>query len=94
LGYSRRQSGVTVLWQSLTLATGALALGLPLGLLAGRQVWSGYATGLGVASDAFVPFPPILLAVVGTVAVAFLAAIPSSWYVIRSHLAGTLRSGG
>ncbi len=94
LGYSRRQSGVTVLWQSLTLATGALALGLPLGLLAGRQVWRGYATGLGVARDAFVPLPPILLAVVGTVAVAFLAAIPSSWYVIRTKLAVTLRSGG
>jgi ABC-type antimicrobial peptide transport system permease subunit len=93
LGYVRRQSGLTVLWQSLTLAMGALALGLPLGLLAGRRIWSAYATGLGVAKDAFVPLPPILLALVGAVAVAFLAAVPSSLYVIRTNLARTLRSG-
>ncbi len=94
LGYSRSQSGLTVLWQSLALAMGALALGLPLGLLAGRQIWTVYATGLGVATDAFVPLAPIVISLVGTAVVAVLAAVPSSWYVLRSNLADTLRGGG
>ncbi len=81
------------MWQSLTLGMGALLIGLPLGLIAGRVVWTQYANGLGVEPAAFLPLPPILLALAGTFVVALLAAAPSSWFVTRANLAATLRSG-
>jgi hypothetical protein len=82
-----------VVWQSLTLGAGALVIGLPLGVLAGRVVWTRYARGLGVAPTAFLPLTPVVLAVAGTIIVALLAAGPPSWFVTRANLADTLRRG-
>jgi hypothetical protein len=93
LGYSRRQSRLTVVWHSLTLGGLALAIGLPLGVVAGRLLWASYARGLGVASDVFFPFVTAGLVVAGTTIIAVLASIPSELYVTRTNVAATLRTG-
>ena len=63
IGFIRRQIIATVAWQTSTLAVTALLLGLPLGIIAGRAIWSMFASGLGV------PSVPVISAVVLGVAI-------------------------
>jgi FtsX-like permease family len=63
LGLSRRQVQAVVTWQAVAGAGAALALGLPLGVVAGRWSWAVFAGSAGVAGDASVPPPLLLLAV-------------------------------
>ena len=51
LGFKRRQIAATVAWQSLILASLALAFGVPLGLLLGRLGWSAFVYRLGVVNE-------------------------------------------
>jgi putative ABC transport system permease protein len=92
LGYSRRQSEATVLWQSLALAVAALGVGLPAGLVVGRWVWIAYANHLGMPSDPYVPSISVVLALVGTTVVALLAAAAPGWIVARTNVARTLHA--
>jgi predicted lysophospholipase L1 biosynthesis ABC-type transport system permease subunit len=93
LGYSRHQSRMTVVWQSLTLGALALAIGLPVGIIAGRWLWAEYARGLGIEADVFLPLLPAVVAIAGTAVIAVIASIPSEWYVTRTDVAATLRTG-
>jgi ABC-type lipoprotein release transport system permease subunit len=65
LGFTRRQLVATVLVQSSTLVLIALAIGIPLGIVAGRVLWGFEADGLGILSEP----------VVGVVAVAGVALL-------------------
>ena len=93
LGFSRRQSRLTVLWQTLVIAVSALVVGLPAGLILGRQVWTAYADRLGIESDAFLPPVAIALAVSGTLVIALLAAIVPAILVTHTNTAESLRAG-
>jgi putative ABC transport system permease protein len=55
LGFSRRQLGATVAWQATTLVAIALALGIPLGVMAGRWAWWAFAQGIAVVPAPIVP---------------------------------------
>ena len=55
LGFSRRQLGATVAWQATTLVAIALALGIPLGVMAGRWTWWAFAQGIAVVPAPIVP---------------------------------------
>jgi ABC-type antimicrobial peptide transport system permease subunit len=92
LGYSRRQSRSTVLWQTITLATLAFVVGVPVGLIAGRFVWVAFAHRLGVETDPFVPLGNLLIVGAGMAVVALLAAIPPAWLVTRGDVAHTLQT--
>jgi ABC-type lipoprotein release transport system permease subunit len=92
LGFSRNQSRMTVLWQTITLAAAAFAVGLPAGLIAGRVVWTAFADSLGLAADSFIPPATVLVTAVGMLVVALLAAIPPAWLVTRGDVARTLQS--
>lgn len=74
LGLLRRQSGVAVLIGAVTLATTALALGVPLGIAVGRWLWVWFADRLGVLTVASVPAAQIALLVPGTLLLAALVA--------------------
>jgi hypothetical protein len=54
--------------------TAALAVGLPLGVVAGRLSWAVFAGSAGVAGDASVPAALVLLAVPATLLAAVLIA--------------------
>jgi ABC-type lipoprotein release transport system permease subunit len=92
LGYSRRQSRSTVLWQTITLATLAFVVGVPVGLIAGRFAWVAFAHRLGVETDPFVPLGNLLIVGAGMAVVALLAAIPPAWLVTRGDVAHTLQT--
>ena len=55
LGMTRHQVQAVVAWQAGALAAAALALGVPLGVVAGRWSWAVFAGSVGVAGDASVP---------------------------------------
>jgi hypothetical protein len=61
LGLTGRQLRGIVAWQTLTLLLIAVAVGLPLGLLAGRWTWAGFATSLGVVPVTVLPLASLLV---------------------------------
>ena len=70
LGLVRRQVLSVVEWQALSLAGVAVAIGVPLGLLAGRWAWVLFASSAGLAPAASIPVPLILLTIPVTAALA------------------------
>jgi ABC-type lipoprotein release transport system permease subunit len=92
LGMTRRQVRAIVGWQTtLTLAV-AIAVGVPLGIAAGRWAWQSFAGSLGVAPDTVVP---VLLLAAGCAALIvagnLLASVPAA-IAARTPAAGTLRT--
>ena len=78
LGIGRRGISATVAWQATTLVGISLLVGLPIGVAIGREIWSGFATGLGIPRDSRTPMLAILLAVpVALVIGNAVAAIPA-----------------
>jgi ABC-type antimicrobial peptide transport system permease subunit len=78
LGFTPRQRRQVIAAQATTIACVALVVGIPLGVMAGRVIWSMIARSMGVATDAAFPLG---LIVVGTLAVIvvlnLIAAIPA-----------------
>jgi ABC-type lipoprotein release transport system permease subunit len=77
LGMGKRQLLSVVLWQACAISAVALAVGLPVGELAGRWAWTLFAASAGVPADPVVSVLELLAVIPATVAVACLvAAIP------------------
>ena len=81
-----------VFWEASTLAGAALLVGLPLGVIAGRWAWVIFAHSAGVASQAEVPVPLVLLAIPATLLLANLIAAGPGWTAARVPAATVLRS--
>ena len=92
LGLLRLQLWLVVSWESAALATAALLIGLPLGLLAGRWAWVLFATSLGVDGAATIPVPLVVLAVPATWLLALLIAMAPGRAAARISPAATLRA--
>jgi ABC-type antimicrobial peptide transport system permease subunit len=63
LGLTRAQLRGAVAWEATALAAAALLVGVPAGIVAGRLAWAAFATGAGVAPQATIALPVVLLAV-------------------------------
>jgi ABC-type antimicrobial peptide transport system permease subunit len=74
LGFTRAQVQGVVAWQATAFAAVALLTGLPLGVVTGRWAWAAFANGAGVATQATVDVPLVLLAIPATLVVANLIA--------------------
>ena len=61
LGMTRRQLRAIVLWQSSTTLVLAAGLGLVLGWVVGRLVWSAFASSIGVVPVTVLPLGLVLL---------------------------------
>jgi predicted lysophospholipase L1 biosynthesis ABC-type transport system permease subunit len=78
LGFSRRQNAATVAWQATSFMLAALALGLPLGVAAGRWAWYLAAAQLESAAPPVIPVLAIALIVqAALLAGNALAALPA-----------------
>src|SRR5205807_10279762 len=78
LGFVRAQVRGTVAWQATTLTLVALAVGLPIGIAAGRWIWTAFAGSIGVVSAPSVRVIVVLLAIPAAVAAAnVIAALPA-----------------
>jgi putative ABC transport system permease protein len=85
VGFTNGQVAATVAWQATTLALIGVLVGVPLGVVAGRAVWSSFATNLGVVPVAIVPNGLIVLLAVGVLLVANLIAVGPAVAAARPH---------
>ena len=75
LGLRRGQVRATVAWQAVAAVGLALAIGLPLGVAAGRWAWRLFARFIGVIDTPVVPVVPVIGVAVGAVVAAALVAL-------------------
>jgi FtsX-like permease family/MacB-like periplasmic core domain len=92
LGFSRGQVSGIVAWQASTLVVLALAVGLPLGIAAGRWGWYLFATQLGIVFEPRVGSIPLLLAAPATILLANLIAVLPGRAASRTKPAVVLRT--
>jgi len=92
LGFVRPQVLGVVAWEATAFAAVALLTGLPLGVLAGRLAWAYFANAAGVATQATVPLPAVLLAIPVTLLLAILIAAGPGWRAARLRPALILRA--
>jgi hypothetical protein len=92
LGFERRQISAAIAWQATIVATLALVIGLPVGVVAGLEVWRWFANDLGVAPDAIVPLAALLIAVPLVLLVANAVAAVPAWAAARVRPGIVLRA--
>ena len=92
LGFVRGQVRGTVIWQAATLTLFALAVGIPLGVGAGRWSWRLFADRLGTVPEPVVPVLAVVLTIpVSLFIAASVAALPAR-AAARTRPALVLRS--
>jgi ABC-type antimicrobial peptide transport system permease subunit len=92
MGFVRGQVARTVGWQATILTVVALLIGIPLGIAAGRALWTSYAESLGVIPVAVVPVGVVLLIVPAALVLANALAIYPGRAAARTRPAVILRS--
>ncbi len=91
LGFTRRQVRFTVGWHATTIAVFAAGIGVPLGVIAGRQAWLSAAHQIGVPETAAVPWAFVVLAPIVAIAAANIVAAPSARAAAMTSPAEALR---
>ncbi len=91
LGFVRRQIVWSVSWQTTTVAFIGILLGVPLGVAAGRAVWSAFANNLGVGTGPVVTASTMVLVALGTLLVANALAVVPAYVAARARPASLLR---
>jgi hypothetical protein len=92
LGFTRGQVSSTVAWQATAVVALALTIGLPVGVAAGRWLWTLFATRIYALPEPVVPLQAILVLIPATVLVANLVAAVPAWMAARTRPATVLRS--
>jgi putative ABC transport system permease protein len=75
LGFVAGQVHNTLRWQALTVAAVGLVVGVPVGVIAGRRIWSALAEAIGVVDDWSFPWPTVVLVVLAALGAAVVLAI-------------------
>jgi hypothetical protein len=92
LGFVRRQMTATLVWQASAIGVMGLAVGVPVGFVAGRAVWRAVASSIGVVDDPTTPALAAVAVTVGALVVVNLAAALPSRSARRIRPAAVLRS--
>jgi hypothetical protein len=78
MGFVRRQLGAAVAWQATVAALVGVVIGVPLGVIAGRWLWTLFAQQIYAVPYPTVPVSSLLLVVAGTFVLAnVVAALPA-----------------
>jgi ABC-type antimicrobial peptide transport system permease subunit len=77
LGFTQGQLAAAVAWQATTAAFVGIVIGMPLGIIMGRQLWSLFAENLNAVPDPTVPALSLVLVGVGAFVFANLVAAPA-----------------
>jgi predicted lysophospholipase L1 biosynthesis ABC-type transport system permease subunit len=92
LGLLRRQVLSLAAWQAGTFGVLSLAVGLPLGLVAGRGAWALFASELGIDFSPVVPSTGIILCIPTVLLVSIIVAAGPAWFASRTQPAEAFRS--
>jgi len=92
LGFSNAQVRRSVRVQSVATMVAALAIGVPVGAIAGRVLWRSFARQLGVVPDPASPWLSVALVVLAGIALAVVAAQLPAHLAARATPAEALRS--
>jgi ABC-type lipoprotein release transport system permease subunit len=92
LGFRPRQVRTSVCVQSVGVAVAALAIGVPLGVVAGRLSWQAFARQLGVVPTATTGWGTVAIVVVVTVLMALVVAQLPAHRAAATAPAGGLRT--
>jgi ABC-type antimicrobial peptide transport system permease subunit len=84
LGFGRRHVLTVVATQAVVLLLSAVLIGVPIGVVAGRLLWTVFADSLGVPSP---PVVPVAAIVTGTASLLLLSAVIS---LVPGALAGRI----
>jgi ABC-type lipoprotein release transport system permease subunit len=77
LGFTQRQLASAIAWQATVAAVFGAVIGIPLGIVIGRELWELFARSIDAVPDATIPLTSILIVGIGTVVFAnAVAAIP------------------
>ena len=93
MGFTQRQLAATVAWQSSVPAILGVIFGLPLGIAAGRWLWTLYSP--AASPPSLSPSVPVLYMVVvalGAIVFTNLAAVFPAFIAARTPTAALLRS--
>jgi hypothetical protein len=92
IGFTRRNSRIAIAWQATLLAIVGLAVGVPLGILAGRLLWQELADNLPVVYVAPLTVVGLLIAIPAALITANLIAAGPAHAATRVRPAQVLRS--
>ncbi len=85
LGFTPRQLRASITAQGLLFALAAVAVGTPVGIALGRELWRRFADVLGTVPGSEVPWGAVALAGAGVVVTALLSAVPPAVAAGRRH---------
>jgi ABC-type antimicrobial peptide transport system permease subunit len=92
LGFTRGQTMRAVMCQAGVYLLGALAIGVPTGIVLGRLVWRVYADDLGIVPAPATSAVAVLLFAGAAAVVALVVAFDSGWRAARTRPADVLRA--
>ena len=92
LGFTPRQLARVVSWQASVTALTGVFVGVPLGILVGRQLWTLFARTISAVPDPTVPIVSVILVVLGSLIFANLVATIPGRFAARTSTALALRS--
>jgi len=92
LGLTRRQVRETVAWQASIILLVAAVVGIPLGIVAGRWAWAGFAGSLGVVPVTVIPGIALLTGLAALMLAGNLLAVAPASVAARTRPAAVLRS--
>jgi FtsX-like permease family len=91
LGFTARQLAATIAWQASVVAAVAALVGLPVGIAAGRQLWTFFAQSIDAVPEPTVPASLFLVAA-GVLILANLVALVPARLAARTPAALALRA--
>lgn len=77
LGFTTRQLAVMIAWQASVIAAIAVLFGVPIGIIAGRELWIEFAREINAVPQPTVPTSLLLVAVGALILANLVAAIPA-----------------
>ena len=92
IGLVRRQVVAAVRWQATTVALVGLVVGLPVGVVAGREVWQAFAVNLGVVPVTVIQVSTLAVLSIGVLLVANALAIGPAFVSARAKPNSLLRT--
>ncbi|MGZ4127509.1 MAG: ABC transporter permease [Actinomycetota bacterium] len=92
LGFVRRQIRAAIAWQVTTLLVVALAIGIPVGIAAGRWSWTTFANQVGFVPESVVRWLPVVVTIPAAIVFGNLIAMLPARAAARTKPAMVLRT--